>query len=103
MNLHNGTNVTFERNRADTVGGAILVDNPTLIQDTNPLFNSLCFFQYKTEMENAKGLTPKEWEVCVCVCVCVCVDVDVKEPTLHHSLFCVFGGGGEGLEDRRLR
>jgi len=74
------------------VGGAILVDNPTLIQDTNTLFNALCFLQYEMESENAKNLIPRQWEVCVykcvyhryecvsvwCVCICsVCVCVCV--------------------------
>jgi len=78
------------------VGGAILVDNPTLIQDTNTLFNALCFLQYEMESENAKNLIPRQWEVCVykcvyhryecvsvwCVCICsVCVHVSV-------SVFC---------------
>lgn len=49
----------------DSVGGAILVNNPTLTQNTEVLFNALCFLQYEPEVENAKNLVPNHWEVCV--------------------------------------
>ena len=81
------------------MGGAILVENPSLIQDITPLFNALCFFQYETETEDAKSLPPSQWEVCVCVyvcvhvCVCVCVCVCVQG---HREDWGGGGGGGAG-------
>lgn len=65
INLVNGTTITFTENAASSVGGAILVRNPSVGIDIRPnsLYNHLCFIQYEVEKEDTQTLTPSEWEV----------------------------------------
>lgn len=47
----------FRGNRAELVGGAMLVNNPNLAHDVDPIFNAICFFQY----DPGKSITSDEW------------------------------------------
>ena len=51
----------FQNNSADSVGGAILVNNPSISQDVDPVYNSFCFLQYNLDDENSITLTPDKW------------------------------------------
>ena len=67
INLINGTTINFIDNYAKSVGGAILVQNPSIGMDIRPqtIYNHLCFIQFETEKEGSESLTPGEWEVSV--------------------------------------
>lgn len=62
------------------------MNNPTLTQNTEVLFNALCFIQYESEVENAKNLVPNHWEVCVgLVCNFFCpVCCHYKSTNMHN-------------------
>lgn len=62
------------------------MNNPTLTQNTEVLFNALCFIQYESEVENAKNLVPNHWEVCVrLVCKFFCpVCCHYKSTNMHN-------------------
>ena len=49
--------MTFISNSADTVGGAMLVNNFLIDEDFETLYNSDCFFQSSID----KLLTPDQW------------------------------------------
>ena len=61
FNLLPGTDVIFSDNEAETVGGAILVNNPSIAQDFDPVYNTDCFFQ----SDRDKALTPDSWVCCI--------------------------------------
>lgn len=61
LNLYSGAEVLFLNNRAESLGGALLVKNPSIGQDVEPIFNTNCFIQYN-EMERPNEiLTPDKW------------------------------------------
>lgn len=61
FNLFYGTSVVFQNNKAESVGGAILVNNPSISQDHELVYNSFCFLQYDVEVEGSTTLTPDHW------------------------------------------
>ena len=46
---------------AESKGGAILVNNPSISRDVDPVYNSFCFLQYDVEAEGSTTLTPDHW------------------------------------------
>ena len=54
----------FVRNSAETQGGAIYVQAPSVAIDFNiaPIFNTRCFIQYEVTTQPF-SLDPAEWEV----------------------------------------
>ena len=64
FNLFSGVEVVFRENMAVTVGGALLVNNPTVGADVDPIYNTNCFFQYEVETDGSKTLPPKSWVQC---------------------------------------
>ena len=61
LNLYSGAEVLFLNNRADSLGGALLVKNPSIGQDVESIFNTNCFFQYNEMDRSNEILTPDKW------------------------------------------
>lgn len=51
----------FLNNRAESLGGALLVKNPSIGQDVESIFNSNCFIQYNEMELSNEILTPDQW------------------------------------------
>ena len=64
INLHEGTEVNFAENRAES-GGGIYVEHLSSGNDVGllSLFNTLCFLQFELDRDESKRLTPDEWKV----------------------------------------
>jgi predicted outer membrane repeat protein len=58
FNLSPGTKVMFKDNWAESLGGALLVKNPSIAQDLDPVYNTNCFFQSTQD----KAIPPNLWD-----------------------------------------
>ena len=63
--LFEDSEVEFCENRAELVGGALLVRNPAVAQDTDPVYNTNCFFQYNGDTST----TPDKWVNTITTCL----------------------------------
>ena len=59
----------FTSNSAETLGGAIGVDNVRVEEDLSPILNYNCFLQYNVGEEDEH--CPSTWKVDLIPCVCV--------------------------------
>ena len=61
----------FTSNSAETLGGAIGIDNVRVQEDISPTLNYNCFLQYNVGEEDEQ--CPSTWKVNLVSCICLSV------------------------------